>query len=355
MLDLSETRTPTMDVVMLGPRGSGKSSLIAAMYGQLRDTVRDTGLSLTSDKMSDLKLQDIHQRLASCVQGADALQAGIPGTRTSQRYHFTLVEHRDGGKDVPALNFDFVDYPGNWIDDLDNDEDDRIHRERTIEAIGNAAVIIIAVDTPYLMADVIRYGDTPGNFHYSRNRPDAIECILREAFAWNDRQADRGAALKARLVMFVPIRGEKWVRSAGGRLRVVEAIKTGYAGTLKFLASADNTQRVTVVTTPVMTTGCVEFDSWEESPEEGALPSPKFVLTEPAEFKPQFCDQPIYYMFRFAIEEYHRQRSSSIGQALKYIIDNDIVVRRSAALFAARCLEEDGFQVLQGKFAAGQV
>jgi len=332
----TETWTPTMNVVMLGARGSGKSSLIATMYDQLQPTALETGLRLECDRMSEVKLRDIHGRLSECARGVEALRDAVSGTRGIQRYHFTLVEPRAGGKSVPALHFDFVDYPGGWVEELDGDEGVRKDHQVVVEAVGGAGVLVVAVDAPYLMED---------SLHRNRNRPELIECLLRESFAWDVRQQDAGAPRRSRLVLFVPIRGEKWARSADGRIRMTEAMKTGYAGALKFLASGDHASRVTVVTTPVMTTGCVEFDSWREG-RDGA--EPRFVIAPPGRFEPVFCDQPVNYMFRFAIEEYRRQRTASFSQAMRYIFDDDGIVQKSATIFAAKCLQQDGFQVLQG-------
>ena len=358
--DLSEARTPTVDVALLGPRGSGKTSLIAAMYSQLEPAARQAALQLRVDTMSEVKLNDMCERLLRCANGSVVPDNAVPGTMSAQRYHFTLVETRVGGAHVPALRFDFVDFPGDWIEfsrmrsardgspesgrdegtvpfDFESDEDERENRQLAIEALCGASIIIIAVDAPYLMDGVKRIGYAPHRLHYDRNRPDLIEGVLRESL---------GLAIRPRLVLLVPVRGEKWALTGGGRVAMTEATKAGYSGVLNFLASGNLSEWVTVVVTPVMTTGCLVFDGWIES-ETDPLPRPSFAVSSPGGFEPAFCDQPIYHMLRFAAEEYRRQRRSSFGQALKYLADNDTMIHRSSAIFADKCLERDGFQILQ--------
>jgi len=277
------------------------------------------------------------------------------------RYHFTMADRRASGKTVPAMHFDIVDYPGEWIERRDT-EAERAYYDDAIATINKARVILVAIDAPYLMEDRADHsGDAklmsePGPFHEQRNRPDLIRRVLAEAFALDrtvDRRSDGPSRVllhPPRLILFVPIRCEKYMATSYLRQSLAQAVVNGYRGVYDLMASADLRNVTTAVVTPVETTGCIVFDRWNTSAADDdppALPTPQFRFGPSSTFAPVYCEQPVCYMLRFAIEEYTRQRIRNVVQGVKYVFDRDHRVHDAAAKFAKKCRQDDGFLIWQ--------
>ena len=115
------------------------------------------------------------------------------------------------------------------------------HHEETVEFVKECDVFVIVVDTTYLMAG------TPAQSQ-AANIPDSIHTFLT--------QIDSDKGRKAKQVIFVPIKCEKWVQT-GQIDSVVSAIEKMYDATIKDLSTSNKTE-ISII--PIQTVGDILFE-----------------------------------------------------------------------------------------------
>jgi hypothetical protein len=167
---------------MLGPRGVGKTSLLAVMYNRFGETVGPVDLELNTS-------QDIRDSLQGWLEVLTAMpgklrhgfDSPIPNTVKHEEYQFLFGRKAR----APTLQIVFHDYPGEYHKSkLPEDH-------KTIEDVANkCAAVLVPVDAPGLIED-------HGNWHHSRNSPQAVTDVLKDAY----RSLD-----SPRLVILAPVR-----------------------------------------------------------------------------------------------------------------------------------------------------
>ncbi|NET76470.1 hypothetical protein [Okeania sp. SIO1F9] len=313
-----------LKIAMMGASGVGKTSLLTAMYEQFDKTIGLTDLQLTPDEESNADLQDRLGELKGLLDDFEAT-AGLGGNNESKSYIFDLG--KKGEK--PSLRLNFQDFPGTWL----SGDATPAQRQFVKELFKNSVAVLIAVDTPALM-------EAKGRWHELQNRPTQIKNLFAGVY-----QKMRSP----RLVIFAPVRCEKYMKKATDATRLLKSLKEGYADLLALFGAPKLNPWVTSVVTPVQTVGTVVFSRIDVEEEQ-----PRFLfrkISNEAEYEPQDSDQPLRYLLRFVLKLHLAQKNSElfglVGLLREWLQMNEHL--KSAILQSSqKCKTDSGFTILQG-------
>jgi hypothetical protein len=310
-----------LHVTMIGPRGVGKTSLLASLYDQFQAVCGEANLVMTADEDTRGVLQHYREQL-------NEFAGGRPGsTRTSRGIEGNLAfrEHRillgTGGRREPQIMLCFHDVPGEAL------TSGTAMTAELVDKLERSAVLFLAIDTPALM-------ERDGRYHHEINKPRLVADFVREVAA-------KGGDL---LVVMVPLKCEKYAHQPDGMRRVRARIHESYYDMIAQLGGLEGGS-TGVVLTPVQTVGSMVFKRFTgDGTEEFGL------YRLGATYAPVDTDQPLRWMLRFVLNGY-RRRDKSLKDIFKSIMLGDSVrLAEALRVFATGCkLDRDaGFDVLLG-------
>ena len=334
-------------VLMIGPRRAGKSSVLSSMLKSIELLNRETGFQFVpkpgTDKVMRDKLSDLSQLFVlhasdpdtpfSTLMGEEAGAAYSPFTGDETLYSFEFYATDAGRKKVSKEKYDvdFIDIPGeHMLKDLNQSGNSVI--ERYIQS----DVVIVAIDTPALMEGRVK--DGVGEFHTLVNIPDSVYNVIQEGdLKWRERFSEK--KLLPKLILFVPIKCEKYYHAR--RMSEVETrIRTGYRTTLEYL----NKPEYTVAITPILTLGDIVFAGYgtrinkkgkavvemlkpgDASGLEYMPAYPLYKLRDAScvTLNPRFCEQPMLFISGFIISRQKKLMKQAKKQARKAQDDNKL-------------------------------
>lgn len=272
-----------VNVTMLGGRGAGKSSLLAVLYNSLKSDLLSSSLLINAVGGTGEKLSALYHQLQEFgFTGKE--HKGIVGTTDPVKYTFDLLPRVSENNDS-SLRIEFADYPGAWIH-----ENKKYVRNRIVES----SAILIAVDSTALMSN-------------DRNRHDTVNAVN----TFSDLLVDTvNNDNMPRLILIVPIKGEKWLQSKEGIRSLKERIDEEYGD---IISNLKNRSTNALVITPIQTVGSVIFDKFIVNHEGREVPQWK-KIREDAPFSPVDTEQPLKYLLLFLLNIYVKQnRSTEVG------------------------------------------
>ena len=255
-------------ISMVGPRGVGKTSLLASMYSQLQEIGAGfaTGDAFDDGRTQE-KLEIAHGKLIKLAMGRSIRtdkSVGIPAGVEKDEYWFQAVTQVDAfyGRKVFVLPFHFVDFPGGWFTKAGPG------RKAVKECLGSSLLSYLAVDAPAVMAE--------DDIHNEHNMPMSIQSL------YEDSRGD----LAGHAVILTLIRGEKFIHE-GRQKELVEKTRKRYRGLARALKNAD----IQLVGTIIETVGGVHFRNFEEDQNTGYMVH-EFINTGEG-YKPKNCQVPL--------------------------------------------------------------
>lgn len=319
--DLSKTHME-LNMCMLGARSVGKTTVMTAIFDDSRSSnglskskivlmaKDDTRKELLAKKLS---LQEVFD------ERKDVVEAGIAASSAVHTFNFEMGLL---GR-TPCINFNVIDYPGEFI---------QSNQEFVNEQIAKSSVVLIAIDSPYLMEQNAEYNE-------ERNQVSFIYNYLKENID----------AFSNKLIMLVPLKCEKYFYE--DRMNELNArVKDCYEDIINLF---ENTVNVAMVITPILTMGGVEFERFELK--DGKPIARYTFIKDNPQFSPMFCIQPMYYMVSFIAQQYksHRGDVNWIGSILQRIYDvidkNEELFEEFVALSKYRIKDKCGYSVLSGE------
>ncbi|NES04392.1 MAG: hypothetical protein F6K22_17075 [Okeania sp. SIO2F4] len=314
-----------LKIAMMGATGVGKTSLLTAMYEQFDKTIGLTDLQLTPDQESNAILQERLGELKGLLDDFEAT-GGILATTDPQSFIFDIG--KKGAK--PFLRLNFQDFPGSWLS-----SDAPPDRKQIVEnLLQDSVAILIAVDAPALM-------EAKGKWHELQNRPKQIKHLF--ASVYKEMKSPR-------LVIFAPVRCEKYMKNPTSATRLLRSIKEGYADLLALFRHETLNPWVTTVITPVQTVGTVVFSRIEVKENRPHFYFRK--ISHDAEYEPQDSDQPLRYLLRFVLKLHLAQKKSKwLGLAgiFQEFLGMNEHLKSSIIQSSQGCRTDSGFTVLQGQ------
>ena len=141
--------TPTIRITMMGPRAVGKTTLMASIFTDTRDSVAGTGVFFrpipeTSKDLTKKKLQ-LQSIISNRKSIEDVPQTGaIEASSTETTFSFEMGK---SGRSH-SLNVEVKDFPGEYLSS---------HPDKVTQFINDSHIIMIAIDAPYLMEENGKY------------------------------------------------------------------------------------------------------------------------------------------------------------------------------------------------------
>jgi hypothetical protein len=306
-----------LKITMLGARGVGKTSILTALYDQFASTIGKVDLQLTPD---DETMNLLQERLGELKALLDDFEAtgGLEGDENPQSFTFDL------GKKAarPSLRLIFQDYPGIYLK-----KDPQFVRD----ALNDCIAVIIAVDAPALM-------EARSKWHEMINQPSQITNFFQQTYVGNLQGT--------RLVIFVPVRCEKYLQNEKDANALLHSIKDKYKDLLDIFSSENLRNKVACVVTPVQTVGTVVFSRVEERDKYPYFHFRK--ISHDAEYKPQDSDQPLLYILSFILK-LHYDKTLGVFKFFQKVLGLDNFIFEAASKSVKECKSTHGFAILQGR------
>ncbi|MBN3878085.1 hypothetical protein [Nostoc sp. JL23] len=306
-----------LKITMLGHRGVGKTSLLTAMYEQFDNTIGEADLQLTPDPESSALLQERLGELKALLNDFEAT-GGLEGTENPQSFKFGLGKFGTQS----SLQLIFQDFPGGYLDGKDEEFVKKVMHE--------CVAVLVAIDAPALM-------EANGKWNDLMNRPKQICDVFKRNY---------GDLKEPRLVIFVPMRCEKYLQNEEDTKKLLHNIKDKYADLLKFFSSENLLTKVACVVTPVQTVGTVVFSRVQEI--DGR---PHFHFrknSHDAGYSPKDSDQPLRYLLSFLLK-LHLDTKWGVFNRIRRWLGWDDYLKEAVRKSAFQCKSSGGFSILQGK------
>lgn len=308
-------------ITMLGARGAGKTSVLAAIYDTFQRLVTDLYLELLPDPQTRITLSDCLKDLQSSLENLRI--GGYSGGTAMRTYEFKLA--------IPGkradLKMSFRDYPGEWI----HQKPDEI-----IRYIQESDVVLWAIDAAAMMEKSAQYDE-------EFNRTSLIDGFLQTAL-------HQLPPNQKKLILLVLIKSETYMQRSEDikkLLRTTEERHNGFIETVK-RANQDE-ERFALAITSIQTLGKVRFSHIDVEND-----APVFVHVRTSKqnaYQPKHVEQVLHYCMPFILRRY--MENLSVIDRIIHIFTGNPCKDFGAAIkkLAEQRIEseKEGFKVLQGR------
>lgn len=318
----------TIKILMLGGRRCGKTSVLASMKKCFDEKFGSSNFTITYndlETMVDLtnKMEEIQNYFLE-----DLSKNFIPDDNPTHEIHYYDFNISLKSKSNSKIKFQFIDYPGEWIDDTEQ-------LPKLKELVEECDVFLIAIDTPHLMEQPLSNNqDSLGRYNEARNRSSRISSLLKGYI--------NPSNLNGKMILFVPLKCEKY--KASNQMNLVKhKVKIAYREIIDHLNNQYTRIKCTIAITPIFTFGTVEFKRFErdkksreimvyENPKIPKYPLYGFMRNVENRHIPQYCEQPLVYILAFIFSMAKKIKESK-GKI--FIID---ILKKCVNMFGERFL-----------------
>lgn len=291
-------------MLMLGPDGVGKTTLLATMYHELSQIDNNSPFTLMATADTHQDLRAAYEKLSTITTQPTFIPTGplLKGTAGIIERQFHLLFNRKS-----ELDFIFCDIAGGILRAEETNQDVIDFKTR----LNQATVIINVIDGSALVE-----GDpTLAN---SKNEPQLIYELLSTLL-----QADK----QPHLILLVITKCEAWLKNAATQQQLEQAFETQYEMMINCLQTMTNAVAVLI---PVKTLGCVEFTHIDyQNPRKEMI----FVRKPNLPFQPNNTDQPLRYALAFALQQHNHNRSTW-NKFMRWLSNENIAFHRALVQFA---------------------
>lgn len=290
---------PDIQVMMLGARRVGKTSVLASMINQFNNVTDGTNLILTKENSAravDDALDSMKSLFLNNPSYCDEVKMDTLPTSGFEQFDLRLSIARpvsksnEDKKKGRSRIIRFQDCAGEWISNYTNKEEISIKVEKS-------DVIIIAIDSVLLMEKKRKY-----------NKQNAVENVTN--FIKENLRPEEGAN-NHKMVLFVPLKCEKYYwqdknkqsKYFGRRMNELnQAVKEEYDDLFSFFQKPNYKQYFDVAIIPILTIGEIEFFKFTVDKDASEVGTKDIIYrynNEKPAFSPKYCEQPLIYTLLF--------------------------------------------------------
>lgn len=324
---MAENKKFTINVMMFGGRRSGKTSVLAAMKDCADKKFSDDtnmGISIMSaDENTGLILEKKIRELHNYYNQDDKTKFTKGFTpdnsptsdKTEYQFDVSLIN-----KPKSKIQVNFTDYPGEWLDDSE-------HYKMLGDVMSKSDVILIAIDTPYLMEEPQISGDVSsvGRFNDNKNFSEKIADMVKKFFVVDED------SLRKKMILFVPLKCEGYYNEKNHDLDKMEEvrckIKKAYGKVISHITQGENANRYECAIAPIFTIGNLRFKGF--SRDEGtndlvmdsnmSVPVSIYKFDDGAsDIEAKYCEQPLLYTLVFLLK-WAEQSKSKKGKLASFL------------------------------------
>ncbi len=320
--------TVKLSIACLGPSAVGKTSTLTVMHKSFRDKIVKTDFKVLIDDESYAIMKQHEEELNNLVKNNfDVPDNGLPSTEDPKNLNFILTREKWRSRD--SLGVEFLDVPGGWL----QHDQSSANYQTYFNQVKNSGAVIIPIDSLALMEE-------EGKYHQEKNDPQSVTKMI--ATAYEDLPKD-----EKRLVLFIPVKCETYVKTEPNQKRLGEEVKKGYAELInKVLRPKGN---VAVVITPVQTVGCVVCGGAKIDLDTGEWKGWNLnKIKVEAEMETLWEDQPLRYLLRFLIHQFMKKREGGIFGKINTLLGANSDLHDALKRFAKGRITTPPFEIIQG-------
>ncbi|MBW4593230.1 MAG: hypothetical protein KME46_09965 [Brasilonema angustatum HA4187-MV1] len=304
-----------LNIIMLAPRGVGKTSLLAAMHEEFHKTFENAGLTTwASDTKTLDAIEDCKRLLRNMDYRLQKLVEPTPPQLDPWEDQGFMFEVGSGGKKFIKIRF--TDPSGEYFKPTATPD----QKEYVKQQLNQCDAVIIPIDSTALMEKKTGRTKTTeiGLWHEPKNDPDRITKLLKDAYA---------SITKPRLVVLAPLKCESYMKTDKDANDLLDHIKIGYRQLLDFFKEDEIYHKLAVVVTPVQTIGHIAFSHAETTDGYTRFFYNKAPLDAP--YDPKDGDQPLRYILRFLLNVYNESSQLELERAKEdfYKLEKEVGVK----------------------------
>ena len=329
---MADNKKFTINVMMFGGRRSGKTSVLAVMKDSADKKFSDnTNMGVYINSADDntglileKKMRELHEYYnqddkTKFTKGFTPDDSPTPD-KTEYMFDVSLID-----KPKSKIQVNFTDYPGEWLDDSE-------HYKILSDVMSKSDVILIAVDTPYLMEEPQNAGDVSsvGRFNDNKNFSEKIAEMVKKSFVVDED------SLRKKMILFVPLKCEGYYNEINHDLdkmdEVRKKIKKAYEKVISHITQGENANRYECAIAPIFTMGNLRFKGFKREEDNNNLvmdsnmkiPVSIYKFDDGAgDLESKYCEQPLLYTLVFLLK-WAEQTKSKKGKlsSLFNIFDN---------------------------------
>lgn len=293
-----------VNIMMFGGRRCGKSSVLAAIYRCFDQEFGSSKLTISqSDETSfvlEQKNAEMRRYFSERTMNGRHFRPDDSPTKEEQEYQFYL-SLKDKPRNRLVLNF--IDYPGEYLSDKSKMDTLNGFMEKS-------QIIIIAVDTPFLMEQCkTNEPDEIGPYNEGRNYCERISNMVKNHF-------ELGKGRK--MILFVPLKCEKYLPE---QTAVIYAkISKAYKSLIDYATSDMYRNSCQVVICPILTFGTAKFVRFEKDEngvklDANGQPSEQvYIFNDDAQSEPspQYCEIPMELILLYLFDTAKKSKENTM-------------------------------------------
>jgi hypothetical protein len=289
---------------IVGPTRVGKTSLIASILKDSQRLLEGTPVKIGPYGTKTERRVAQHQKE---LEGS--LRAGEfnPGAVSGTEEPFTFELHLDPGVDATGIRFNFLDYPGGWIDTNRRPAEREKEWNVCKRWLTESTVLIVPVESAIMME--------AASAHHKQAVPSILNTyeIAQVTREWAKDRASRPH--EPALLLFCPVKCESYFADNGGRRdssgELFNAVRDHYHEVLQ--AIRGEAPQIKVLYSPVDTIGCVEIikANWRDEKSEpgGFVFSADYRIRPPGRQSVKGADAVLVSLCRHLVEAKKRAES----------------------------------------------
>lgn len=287
--NIHKLETKDIDILVLGNRGSGKTSLLATTLYNMNGLLQSNGISFeAADEETGKRLENSISEIENMFtsKGIVEVGEGIAGTDGFIDYNFRLTFTDDAWDTTSGFRITFHDYAGSILANGEKDKQYEVLKNFFLKS----QIVYILIDTPYLM-------ETTRKTILEYSAKDEILALFQKA----------GTDSDDKMIAIVPTKCEYYLRS--DRIAdVSDHIRTEFKEILSYIGQLnreENREKYRLYITPVQTVGGLEFSKMENR--EGRQIA-SFRRTKPnSQFKPVNTDLLLLFCLNYLFDYFFKQ------------------------------------------------